>query len=238
MDMVDSIKIQDGSSERYISFWQGDMAEIPVSNPVDLIIVSAFRNSYTPAPSSIIGALHRKGLSVEKLAENKAIDPRDTSGFWLSRPLQENSTPVGVRRILCFEPHFLGGQPNEVVGNLFRGLFPFLSDTRDNRGHDHTCGWKSSPGSRTHVTCVGRRCQHLDEARLTYSRVKDHRERQESGRSAHSRVCRDEKPLSSGGGQKNRRQLPRFSELFEQGCERGRHHRQGPAKPGAGPSTI
>jgi tRNA nucleotidyltransferase/poly(A) polymerase len=96
-----------------------------------LIILSAFRNSYDPTPSSIIGALHRKGLSVKRLAENKAIDLRDTSGFWLSRPLLEQSTPVGVRRILCFEPHFLGGQPSEVVGNLFRGLFPFLSDTQD-----------------------------------------------------------------------------------------------------------
>ena len=83
MDMVDSIKIHDGSRERYISFWEGDLAEIPVNNPVDLIIVSAFRNSYTPTPSSIIGALHRKGLSVQKLAENKAIDLRDTSGFWI-----------------------------------------------------------------------------------------------------------------------------------------------------------
>ena len=91
------------------------------------MIVSAFQNDYYPLPSSLIGALHRRGLSVEKLARNKAVDLRETAGFWLSQPLNSKETNLGVRRILCFEPHFLGA-PGEVVGNLFRGLFPFLSD--------------------------------------------------------------------------------------------------------------
>jgi hypothetical protein len=122
---IDKITVHDGNCDRFISFWHGDLTEIPTDDPVDLMIVSAFRNDYYPLPSSLIGALHRRGLSVEKLAGNKAIDLRETAGFWLSQPLQE--TNLGVRRILCFEPHFLG-TPAEVVGNLFRGLFPFLSD--------------------------------------------------------------------------------------------------------------
>ncbi len=131
MRKIDSITVSDGSRERSVSFWLGDLTDIPADDPVDLLIVSAFQNDYVPTQSSLIGALHRKGLSVEKLSQNKAIDLRDTAGFWLSKTLPENSTTVGVRRILCFEPHFLGIQPSEVVGNLFRGLFPFLSDTQD-----------------------------------------------------------------------------------------------------------
>jgi hypothetical protein len=126
---IDKITLHDGTCERFISFWHGDLTEIPTDDPVDLMIVSAFRNDYYPLPSSLIGALHRKGLSVAKLARNKAVDLRETAGFWLSQPLQSKETNLGVRRILCFEPHFLG-TPAEVVGNLFRGLFPFLSDAR------------------------------------------------------------------------------------------------------------
>lgn len=127
MKCVDKITVHDRNCERSISFWHGDLTEIPVDDPVDLMIVSAFQNDYYPLPSSLIGALHRRGLSVEKLARNKAVDLRETAGFWLSQPLNSKETNLGVRRILCFEPHFLGA-PGEVVGNLFRGLFPFLSD--------------------------------------------------------------------------------------------------------------
>ena len=129
MHQVDRITIQDGSLERFVSLWQGSPAEILPEDPVDLVVVSAFKNDYSPTPESVIGAFHRKGLSVASLAQNKAVDLRSTAGFWLSQPLVES--PVGVGRILCFEPHFLGTQPAEVVGHLFRGLFPFLSDTRN-----------------------------------------------------------------------------------------------------------
>jgi hypothetical protein len=131
MHSVDRITIQDGTHERSISFWQGNPADILPDDPVDLIIVSAFQNDYTPTRWSIIGALNRKGLSVRELAEDKAFDLRSTAGFWLSRPLPEETTAVGVKRILCFEPHFIGTHAIEVVGNLFRGLFPFLSDAQD-----------------------------------------------------------------------------------------------------------
>jgi hypothetical protein len=80
--------------------------------------------------------LYRKGLSVEELAKNKAIDLRDTAGFWLSQPLPQPPhavAPVGTSRILCFEPHTLGERPAEVVGSLFRGLFPFLSERKEAR---------------------------------------------------------------------------------------------------------
>jgi hypothetical protein len=131
MHKVDSFTIYDGSRARSISFWEGNPADILPNDPVDLIVVSAFHNDYTPTKWSIIGALYRKGLSVETLAKDKAIDLRSTAGFWLSKPLADGTTNVGVRRILCFEPHVLGARPPEVVGQLFRGLFPFLSDTQE-----------------------------------------------------------------------------------------------------------
>jgi hypothetical protein len=128
MKRIDQIDITDGARQRTISFWEGNPADIGHDDPVDLIVVSAFRDDYLPTPRSIIGALHRRGLSVAALAQAKAHDLRETTGFWLSRPLARDASPVGAGRILCFEPHFLGDQPAEVVGNLFRGLFPFVRD--------------------------------------------------------------------------------------------------------------
>jgi hypothetical protein len=127
---IDRITISDGIRQRCISFWQGNPAEITQDDPVDLIIVSAFQNNYTPTQWSIIGALFRRGVNVSMLAEDKEIDLRKTAGFWLSRSLSKNA-PVGAGRILCFEPGFLGAQPAEVVGYLFRGLFPFLPTAQD-----------------------------------------------------------------------------------------------------------
>jgi hypothetical protein len=131
MRKIDTISIQQGTHERSISFWQGNPADTPADDPVDLIIVSAFRDNYEPTKWSIIGALDRKGLSVETLSRDKAIDLRGTAGFWLSQSLAQGISAVGVRRVLCFEPHFLGEHASELVGQLFRGLFPFLSDAHE-----------------------------------------------------------------------------------------------------------
>jgi hypothetical protein len=131
MERLDSIEINDGARKRVIPLWSGNPADIGANDPVDLIIVSAFKNNYVPTKQSIIGALQRRGLSVAALAADKAVDLRETAGFWLSRRLPSDASAVGVERILCFEPHFLGSKPAEVVGTLFRGLFPFLRDDRD-----------------------------------------------------------------------------------------------------------
>jgi hypothetical protein len=128
MQRIDTIEIAEGARRRRISFWHGNPADIGHDDPVDLLVVSAFRDDYLPTPRSIIGALHRRGLSVAALAQAKAHDLRETTGFWLSGPLAADASPVGARRILCFEPQVLGDQPAEVVGSLFRGLFPFLRD--------------------------------------------------------------------------------------------------------------
>ena len=133
MRRIDQISIPDDGRNRTISFWHGNPADIDPDDPVDLIIVSALRNDYTPTARSIIGALHRRGLSVRALAQDKAVDLRETTGFWLSRPLATAAGGVGVGRILCFEPGFLDRRPAEVVGHLFRGLFPFLPDDQEAR---------------------------------------------------------------------------------------------------------
>lgn len=130
MKLISNIDVRHGHNVRRIGLYHGDLTEIPPEHAVDILIVSAFPDDYTPTHSSLIGALDREGLSISTLSENKAFDLRSTSGFWLSRPLESRYRGLNIGRVLCFEPSEIGDPP-DVVGKLFRGLFPFLSDDHD-----------------------------------------------------------------------------------------------------------
>jgi hypothetical protein len=92
--------------------------------------VSAFPDDYDPTPTSLIGALNRQGLSISELARDKLHDLRKTCAFWISKPIDGPSARWNIGQIACFEPQMLGSPPT-LVGDLFRGLFPFLNDQRN-----------------------------------------------------------------------------------------------------------
>ena len=75
--------------------------------------------------SSLIGALFQKGVSVYDLAQNKAVDLRQTCSCWLSSQVPATDPGIQFDRILCFEP-LVRGDPPDVVGDIFRALTPFL----------------------------------------------------------------------------------------------------------------
>jgi hypothetical protein len=120
-------QVFDGSKHRAISVYAGDLSNIPLEHAVDLLVLSAFPDDYIPTRSSLIGALHRQGLSVSDLAKNKEFDLRQACQFWLSKPVVAHSRNLNIGRIACFEPT----KPTDAattVGAVFRGLFPFLDD--------------------------------------------------------------------------------------------------------------
>jgi hypothetical protein len=116
-----AVTTPDGAAR--ITLWHGDLTRLPPELGVDLLLVSAFPNSYQPRPGTLIGALDGAGVSVEHLARDKAADLRGTSGFWLSRPVGA----LNIGRVLCFE-HAPLGTPTATVGEIFRNLGPFLPD--------------------------------------------------------------------------------------------------------------
>ena len=130
MELIKRLAVHDGHVERSIGLYEGDLAQIPAREAVDLLVVSAFPDSYRPLPGTLIGALQQRGLSLGHLAANKDHDLRQVSGFWLSKPLSGTHPDMHIGRIACFEPLLLG-QPPQVVGELFRGLFPFLDTDQD-----------------------------------------------------------------------------------------------------------
>jgi TIR domain len=127
--LLDKIDIVDRSTTRRIGLYEGDLAAIPPEHKVDILVVSAFPNDYIPTPTSLIGALNRQGLSVAALALDKLHDLRGTCAFWISHPITGPAARLNIGQIACFEPRVLGSPPS-IVGDLFRGLFPFLIDDK------------------------------------------------------------------------------------------------------------
>lgn len=124
-EKLSDLQIQDQNTVRTISIYHGDLTRIPDNQNVDLLVTSAFPNGYTPTKTSLIGALDAIGISMSALADDKLHDLREQCQFWISKELRPTGYKHNIKQIACFESGFRG-PPSALVGNLFRGLFPFL----------------------------------------------------------------------------------------------------------------
>src|SRR5262245_27184732 len=106
MQLIDTIAVRYQGNEKVVMLFVGDLTALPKHEAVDILIVSALPDDYSPTETSLSGALHRAGVSVAKLAEDKEVDLRRFSSCWLSRPIQRPK--LHFQRILCFEPRYHG----------------------------------------------------------------------------------------------------------------------------------
>lgn len=124
MEILDTLVVPRGDQTGEIRLLRGDLTDLPADAACDVLVVSAFPGSYGPTPGTLIAALADRGVRVADLAQAKEVDLRGTSSCWLSRPLGRPDLNVG--RVLCFEPATTG-QAAELVGDVFRSLFPFVT---------------------------------------------------------------------------------------------------------------
>lgn len=124
MRLLDSLTITYNDQPRTIELYHGDLADMPPEHAVDVLILSAVPESYRRSTRSVIGALGAKGLSVEALAKNKAIDLRANFACWLSNEVPAGLPGIHFKRILCFEPPDRENFP-ALVGDIFQSLMPF-----------------------------------------------------------------------------------------------------------------
>jgi hypothetical protein len=117
--------VRHSAGDKYVRLYHGDLTAIPPAEAVDLLVLSAFPDDYTATPTSLIGALYRRGLSVFELARDKELDLRTPFSSWVSRDLSTRFPSVGFRRILCFETA-QRVQPPQAVGDIFRAMMPFI----------------------------------------------------------------------------------------------------------------
>ena len=89
MQLIDSIDI----GEARIELLHGDLTDIPARYAVDLLVVAGGPADYLPTPDSVIGALHRRGVSVTELARQKLSDFRDPFSCWVSRAISHPHPP-------------------------------------------------------------------------------------------------------------------------------------------------
>src|SRR5262249_27354150 len=72
-------RIDRGGAPQTIELLEGDLTAIPPEHAVDIVVVSAFPNDYSPVAGTVIGAFARRGISVERLAAAKEVDLRGTA---------------------------------------------------------------------------------------------------------------------------------------------------------------
>jgi hypothetical protein len=130
LSLLDTITVhRAGGPPRRIELRQGDLTDLGPPDAVDVLVVSAFPNDYSPVRGSLIGALHARGLSVAELARD-CIDLRRSFSCWLSREIPPEMHARGLRfkRLLCFEPQVSGlvHRPREVIDQLYAALTPFM----------------------------------------------------------------------------------------------------------------
>lgn len=125
MELLETLTVFYGSEPRTIELHHGDLTNLRPEEAADILVVSAFRGNYWPVPGTLIGALEQKGVSVEDLANDKAVDLLETCSCWLSKELRNPPDGIRFKKILCFEPGEVM-RATELVGDIFRSLVPFL----------------------------------------------------------------------------------------------------------------
>ena len=139
MDVMDRLTVprrRGEESAATIELLRGDLSAIPREHAVDALVVSAFPNSYTPNPGTLFEALLRRGLDIQKVAQQKQEDQRERLGCWISRPLSaELARLFNFGRVVCFEPRYAAFVANtgfdsrsieSTVGYVFRCLNNFV----------------------------------------------------------------------------------------------------------------
>ena len=86
--------------EKRIRLIHGDVVD--EHNEYDVLLCSAYMNSYYPSQKTLIGSLYRKRrINVDSLAKNPEIDIKK-QGFWLSKKIDSNFHRIGCIEILQY----------------------------------------------------------------------------------------------------------------------------------------
>ncbi len=133
MKLLSQINIHREQNDAAIQLLQGDLTAIPREHAADILVVSAYPNSYEPVPKTLMAALFNKGIVVGEMAKNKEIDLRKQLGCWLSKPVNiEQQEQFNFKQILCFEPGAMVHEDKTVVGNIFRCINAFAFEMGNN----------------------------------------------------------------------------------------------------------
>ena len=113
MEKLNHIEIETRSGFRSFELHCGDITKLPFN--VDVLVISAFKNDYSPIPNTIIGSLYNRGVDAYIEFENRLYDFQDSLGIWLSREIKNKS----FKYILCIEMVGSDFELEDIIKNLF-----------------------------------------------------------------------------------------------------------------------
>lgn len=118
MKPINTLGFETKRGFRTMDLLQGDITAM--ESPVDVLVVSAFANGYTPLPGTVLGALSRQlQINLRHYSERPALDLRAALGTWVSEPIRE--TPQ-FGRIVCVEIVGKAVSIEEALENVFATL--------------------------------------------------------------------------------------------------------------------
>jgi len=127
LQLRNEIEVDTSHGRCEIQLYFGSVTKLERKDKVDVLVVSAFPDDYSPNPASVIGALQRElGISVGALSKNKEEDLRQLLACWWSHPLPDKCS---YERILCFEGCFKKAvRSPAIVGAAFKALISMCKD--------------------------------------------------------------------------------------------------------------
>lgn len=114
---INFVQIETKTGIKEFELVQGDITNLDFN--VDLLCLSAFKDDYTPTPSSIIGQLYKKKINVGEQSKKPSLDFRESLGIWVSNKFDDNF----FKKIICVE---IVGSNNTFIGAV-KNLFATIS---------------------------------------------------------------------------------------------------------------
>lgn len=100
LELLETLDVYYGSSKRSVSLYSGDLSELSEGEAVDYLAVSTLPNFYLADYGTLLYSLQNKGISVEALSRDKAVDYRPDIPCWISKDI----SGIQCKRLIIFEP--------------------------------------------------------------------------------------------------------------------------------------
>lgn len=121
MGLINVVEFRTAIGYKSVELHHADITRF--NKAYDLLVISAFKDDYTPTEHSLIGALKSElNIDISLLAESKALDLKVPINVWLSHELQNTK----FKRIACIEG-MLSFDNEDSVKQSFLSLFSFIS---------------------------------------------------------------------------------------------------------------
>lgn len=118
LQLLESLDVFYGKSKRNVSLYSGDISALNNNEAVDYMAVSTLPNFYLADSGTVLSSLNKKGVSVEALSKDKAVDYRLEVPCWISKKVKG----IHSERLIIFEPNDPKNNAYDLVTYIFSAI--------------------------------------------------------------------------------------------------------------------